>query len=344
MPRATPQIEMQPIPPALTVGVLALDCCMLSSLGSAGDMLRVAQKLAEIRQPLVAPRFESVLISARGEDRIVLANGLELSGLKPVPEHLDVLLVPGVMHGSVEDLAQRIATMQPEIELVRRLHARGVRIASTCSGTFLLAESGLLDGRRATTSWWLSAMFRHRYPRVQLDESELFVDAGSVLTSGGASAVLSLLLRLIAAAGGEALAQQTARMLLVDPERQSQAPYLSRALVERPRHSLSEKAEHFLQQELHEDISVARLAEYCGTSERSLLRHFRSHYGMTPIAHIQQLRVERAKTMLEASHLSFDEIVERCGYSDVSSFRKLFKRATTMTPTDYRERFRLRPH
>ena len=344
MARSTPLIEMRPTPPALRIGVLALEGGMLSSLASAGDLLRVAQKLAEIRQPLVAPRFESVMVSARGESRIALANGLELSGLQPLPDHLDVMLVPGVMHGSADELAQRVAAMTPEIELLRTLHARGVRLAGTCSGTFLLAATGLLDGHRATTSWWLSAMFRHLYPRVKLDETELYVDAGLVLTSGGASAVLTLLLRLIAEAGGESLAQQTARMLLVDPDRQSQAPYLNRALVERPRHSLSEKAEHFLQQELHEDISVARLAEYCGTSERSLLRHFRSHFGMTPIAHIQQLRVERAKTMLEASHLSFDEIVERCGYSDVSSFRKLFKRATTMTPTDYRERFRLRPH
>lgn len=339
--RATPS----PTPvPSLRIGILALEGSLLSSLASAGDLLRVAQKLAEIRQPQGAPRFETTIVSARGADRIALANGLELAGLKPVPERLDVMLVPGVMHESANDLVQRISPMQPEVELLRALHLRGVRLAATCSGTFLLAETGLLDGHRATTSWWLSAVFRHRYPRVRLDETELFVDDGQVMTSGAASAVQTLLLRLIAATGGEALAQQTARMLLLDPDRHSQAPYLNRALIERPRHSLSEKAEHFLLQELHEDISVARLAEYCGTSERSLLRHFRSHYGMSPIAHIQHLRVERAKTMLEASHLSLDEIVERCGYSDVSSFRKLFKRATSMTPADYRERFRLRPH
>ena len=82
----------------------------------------------------------------------------------------------------------------------------------------------------------------------------------------------------------------------------------------------------------------------CGTSERSLHRHFRTHHGIGPLEHIQHLRVERAKALLEATHLSFDEVVERCGYADVSSFRKLFKRATSMTPADYRERFRLRAH
>ena len=337
--RAVPLSE-----PVLRVGVLALEGSLLSSLASAGDMLRVAQKLAEIRQPHGAPRFESLLISARGAERIALANGLELAGLQPAPERLDVLIVPGLMHSSAEDLARRVATLEPEIALLRRLHLRGTRLVGSCSGTFLLAQTGLLDGHRATTSWWLSAMFRHRFPHVRLEETELFVDDGAVLTAGAAGAVQNLVLRLIGNAAGEDLAQQTARMLLVDPERQSQAPYLNRALIERPRHSLSEKAEHFLQHELHEDISVARLAEHCGTSERSLLRHFRSHYGVTPLEHIQHLRVERAKALLETSHLSFEEIVERCGYSDVSSFRKLFKRATALTPMDYRERFRLRPH
>ena len=94
--------------------------------------------------------------------------------------------------------------------------------------------------------------------------------------------------------------------------------------------------------ELHRDISVGGLAGHVGASERSLLRHFRSHYGASPIAHIQRLRVERAKALLETTHLSFEEIVERCGYTDASSFRKLFKRATTLTPADYRHRFALR--
>ena len=119
---------------------------------------------------------------------------------------------------------------------------------------------------------------------------------------------------------------------------------VGRALMAKPRSSLSEKAEKFLNHELHHEISVSQLAEHCGTSERSLLRHFRAHLGVSPVEHIQHLRVERAKALLETTHLSFDEIVERCGYSDSASFRKLFKRATAITPGDYRERYRLRPY
>lgn len=328
--------------PALKLGILAVDGCMLSSIASPADALRVAQTLARIRAPLGAPRFECVVVSARGADRVTTSTGLTVGGVVAPPPDLDVLLVPGVMHSSPHELSERVATMAPEIELIRRTHLRGARVAASCSGTFLLAQSGLLDGRRATTSWWLAASFRQRYPLVALEADAMLVEDGDVITSGAATAVLTMVLRLIAAAGGDTLAQQTSRMLAIDAERQSQAPYVSEALIQRPRNSLSEKAEHFLQKELHHEITVTQLAEHCGTSERSLLRHFKAHYGESPLAHIQHLRVERAKALLEATHLSFDEVVERCGYSDVSSFRKLFKRATSLTPADYRERFRLR--
>lgn len=168
------------------------------------------------------------------------------------------------------------------------------------------------------------------------------VEDGNIITTGASTAVYSLVLRLIAQVGGEELAQQTSRMMLLDGERQSQAPYVSQALLEKPRHSLAEKITHFLDKQLHNQITVARLASHCGTSERSLLRHFRANYGTSPLGYIQHLRVERAKALLEATQLSFDEVVERCGYSDAPSFRKLFKRETSLTPADYRERFRLR--
>jgi transcriptional regulator GlxA family with amidase domain len=235
-----------------------------------------------------------------------------------------------------------LSEYRPEIDYLRALHLRGVPIASSCTGAFLLAEAGLLDGRRATVSWWLEGSFRHQYPKVELDVSQMVVEDNGITTTGGSSAVMNFIVRVIANASDEGLAQHTARMLLLDTDRQSQAPYIAMALAEKPRHSLSEKAERFLRDELHRDVTVAELAEYCGTSERSLLRHFHNHYHSTPVARLQHLRVERAKALLESTHLSFDEIVERCGYSDASSFRKLFKRATTLTPASYRDRFRLR--
>jgi transcriptional regulator GlxA family with amidase domain len=330
--------------PRLRLGVLAMDGCMLSSIASACDTLRVAQTLSDIRQP-GAIELQAVVFGARGQRSVASSAGVELGGLPgPVPADLDLVLLPGLMHRSPQELVGQLQGLAPELELLRALHLRGVQLAANCSGSFLFAESGLLDGHRATCSWWLANAFRQRYPGVQLEADAMLVEDHGMLTAGGACSLQALMLRLIARVGGEELAQQTARMLLIDTERQSQAPYVSQALMERPRDSMTEKAERFLRHELHREVSVGELAQHCGTSERSLLRHFRTHHGITPLAHIQHLRVERAKALLETTHLSFDEIVERCGYSDSASFRKLFKRATAITPGDYRERYRLRPH
>jgi transcriptional regulator GlxA family with amidase domain len=328
----------------LRIGILALDGCMLSSIASASDSLRVAQTLSDIRNPNSGLRLETVVFGARGQKRIQTSVGLELSGLVAPTDDIDLLLLPGLLHNSPRDLIERVAALKPELELLRAMNMQGVTVAGSCSGSFLLAESGLLDGHRATCSWWLATAFRARYPQVRLEADAMVVEDAGLFTAGGAGSLQTLMLRLIGRTGGEELAQQTSRMLLVDTERQSQAPYVSEALMQRPRNSLSEKAEQFLQHELHHEVSVTQLADYCGTSERSLLRHFRTHHGVTPVAHIQHLRVERAKALLETTHLSFDEIVERCGYSDSASFRKLFKRATAITPGDYRDRYRLRPH
>lgn len=325
-----------------TLGLLALDGGILSSLAGPMDILRVAQKLAQIRDPATPIRLDTVLVGARGQKTVTGTGGLTLGPVESPDRALDLLLVPGFMHSSAEDLMHRLGEYAPEIELLRAMQLRGVPLAASCCGTFLLAEAGLLDGHAATTSWWLDAAFRRRYPRVRVDVDKMVVTDGAVTTTGASTAVLSYILQLLAKHTDPALAQHTGRMMLIDPDRQSQAPYISLALTERPRHSLSEKAEHFLQKQLHRELSITELAEHCGTSERSLLRHFHQHYGSSPLAHIQHMRVERAKALLETTLLSFDEIVERCGYSDASSFRKLFKRATSLTPADYRERFRMR--
>ncbi len=325
-----------------TLGLLALEGSILSSLIGPTDMFRIAQKLAQVRDPGTGLRLETVLISARGLNHVVGSGGLQLSGVQSPDVALDYLLIPGFMHDNADDLIKRLEGYQPEIELLRSMHLRGVPIVAACCGSFLLAESGLLDGHEATTSWWLDAAFRKRYPNVQLDVEKMIVEDGAMTTTGASTAIYTFILQLLAKRVDEPLAQLTGRMMLIDSERSSQAPYISMALTERPRHSLSEKAERFIQQQLHRELTVSELAEHCDTSERSLLRHFRQHYNASPISHIQHLRVERAKALLETTLMSFDEIVERCGYHDSASFRKLFKRDTSLTPADYRERFRLR--
>lgn len=328
---------------ALRIGLLALDGAMLSSVAGPADALQVAGKLAHLRDPLHAVRFESAYISASGQPSVTTSNGLLLTGLCGPRDDLDLLLVPGLMHEAAGELLRWARGCEAELAYLTRLASAGTPIVACCSGTFLLAASGLLDGHRATTSWWLAAAFRKLFPRVRLQAEQLVVRDGALITTGAATAIYQYILQLVGEVGGAELAQQTARMLIIDRERQSQAPYVSLAMMERPRDSLTERAERYLQHSQDQEVSVASLAEHCGVSERSLLRHFHSRHGITPLEFIQRQRIERAKAMLESTRLSVEEIVARCGYHDVSSFRKLFKRAASLTPGEYRERFRLRP-
>jgi transcriptional regulator GlxA family with amidase domain len=311
------------------LGVLALDDSVLTTLTGLLD-------------PVTPPRFVAKLINARGHDHVTAANGLALHGLSPPDTPVDALLVPGFIYDNAASMRARLHQSDVELDYLCRQHARGVALAAACSGTFMLASTGLLDGGRATTCWWLDLSFRRAFPRVALDVEQLLVESNGLTTAGASTAILDYTLKLLADRVDPDLAAQVGRVMLLDGDRRSQAPYVTEALREKPRHSITERCEKYIKQHLEEPISLADLAAHCDTSERSLLRHFQDQYQTTPTAHIQTLRVERAKALLEATHLSFEEIVARCGYSDPASFRKLFKRATTLTPAEYRMRFRLR--
>src|SRR5262249_28294630 len=148
-----------------------------------------------------------------------------------------------------------------------------------CNGTLLMADAGLLDGRRATTSWWLANLARQRYPLVDIDVEEMLVYDGTLITAGAATAEYELCFHLIETAAGAPVAQNVSRLLLVDRERRSQAPYITMALAEQPRQGLSERAEKWLLKRLHETISVRDLADHCRVSERTLLRRFHQDFG-----------------------------------------------------------------
>ncbi len=206
----------------------------------------------------------------------------------------------------------------------------------------MLAEAGLLEGRRATTSWWLGKLFNKRYPNVELATDELIVEDGPILSSGGVTAYIDLALRMVGHFGGDALRQTVAKILVADSHRSSQTPYIAAAIVQGDGHAVIERARRWLNQHMDQEWSMAELAEHCHTSPRTLLRRFQKAVGLSPVQYTQQLRVERAKALLESSLLSLEDITGRCGYANVSTFSTVFKRWAQITPREYRARFGLR--
>lgn len=329
---------------ACTVGVLAVEGALSSSMTVPLDAFRLANALYARTHPgsQFLP-FELHVLSPDTRREINTAGGLTLGGLTPANEvHPDVVIIPALEYRSHAELLERIHRCSATLKQIRQYSATGCEIAAACSGTFFLAASGILDGKSATTSWWLAATFRANFPEVNLQPSELLVSADQITTAGAVTAMFSLVLKFVEHFAGPELAQNTARVLLIDPSRQSQAPFVSQALIQHPRSAFSEVLEPYLQSRLHTELSVESLAKHFNLTPRTCLRKFQQIYHQSPQSYIQQLRVDRAKALLETTKLSFAEICEACGYQDSASFRKLFKRLAGVAPADYQKRFRLR--
>lgn len=327
-----------------TVGVMAVEGALSSSMTVPLDAFRLANALYARTHPgsQFLP-FSLHLLSPDSRREIATAGGLTLGGLTPAADvRPDVLIIPALEYRSHAELLERVQSATTALKQIRHHFAAGCEIAAACSGTFFLAASGILDAKPATTSWWLAATFRANFPKVELQPSELLVSADQITTAGAVTAMFSLVLKFVEQFAGPELAQNTARVLLIDPSRQSQAPFVSQALIQHPRSAFSEALEPYLQSQLHTELSVESLAKHFNLTPRTCLRKFQQIYHQSPQSYIQQLRVDRAKALLETTKLSFAEICEACGYQDSASFRKLFKRLAGIAPADYQKRFRLR--
>lgn len=208
---------------------------------------------------------------------------------------------------------------------LRQQSAAGAHVSAACTATFVLAQSGLLDGRAATTTWWLAPLFRERFPRVELDESRMIVESGRFATAGAALAHLDLALWLVRRRS-PALAALTARYLIVD-SRSSQANY---AIIDHLAHAdpIVERFEKWARRHLVDRFSLDEAARAVGASQRTLARRLHRVLGKTPLEYVQDLRVERAVHLLQTSGGSIDEIAAAVGYGDGVTLRSLLRRKT----------------
>jgi transcriptional regulator GlxA family with amidase domain len=336
---------MTSLPKIADIGVLVYPGCLRGSAVIPLDVFRIANTLASYRPASQRVHLRGRWLSAR-EDRTVDVDGLAFQTESLATVTPDALLLPGIDHETPRDLGPVLQHLAPERDAVEAYAASRRLVLASCSSACLLAHAGLLDGRRATTSWWLAPYFRKQFPLVTLDAEDLIVQDGQFLTSGGVTSALDLALWLVGHFCGDELRQMTAKVLVMDGNRSSQAPYVASAMLDNAGHAIIERARSWLNKRLDKRLdqawTIAELSEYCNTSSRTLLRRFQDTIGMSPVQYAQQLRVERAKGLLESTRLSLAEITDRCGYADVATFSKTFKRWAQVTPREYRLRFGLR--
>lgn len=225
------------------------------------------------------------------------------------------------------------------VDALRRAHARGARLLSICSGSFVLAATGLLDGRRATTHWRYAEAMRETYPAIEVDPGVLYVDEGQLLTSAGSAAGLDLCLHLVRRDRGPAVANHVARRLVIPPHRDGgQAQFVERPVASRERDLLGPVMDA-MRRRLADDLPLATLAAMAAMSERSFIRRFKASTGTTPADWLTDLRIDRARELLEASTLSIDLIAGQTGLGTATTMRHHFRRKLGTSPGAYRQRF-----
>jgi transcriptional regulator GlxA family with amidase domain len=306
----------------MRISVLALDGVFDLGLSAVLDAFQTANELIELSD-MAVPRFDVRIVGVR--KKVTTSQGLGVPVHAPGTRAPDCLVVPAI--GFKMPAPLEAALTRPDIAdaatLLRRWANRGSTVAAACIGTFVVAESGLLDGQHATTTWWLAPLFRKRYPNVLLDESNMVVKSGQFVTAGAALSHVDLALWLVRGVSPE-LAALTAKYLIVDT-RPSQSAY---ALTDHLVHDdpIVQRFERWARARLTRGFSLDEAARATGASKRTLARHMQNVLGKSPLAYFQSLRIERAVHLLKTGNASVDEIAARVGYADGTTLRTLLRR------------------
>ncbi len=250
---------------------------------------------------------------------------------------IDLLIAPaflGDFNGFVEgnqELIQWLGGHQKQIK----------RIASLCFGAGLLAAAGVLDDKPTTTHWMFAEQLKSIFPQIQLKKNCIITEKNGVFTSGGAYTSLNLLIHLIEKMYGKKIAVETASVFAVDLSRSSQSEYFIFNGQKQHKNDLALHTQNYIENNFHRTLNLRALAQMANTSERTLVRHFKSSTGNTPSEYLQRVRMEKSKQMLEGSEKSIKEICYSVGYNDLSTFRRTFRRYTGMNPLNYRKEYSL---
>jgi transcriptional regulator GlxA family with amidase domain len=315
--------------------ILAVDGVMDSSLAITLDTLRAAQALS--RTAVATTRW----YVAGHRKTIRTGGGLRMEADFTFAEVLDGAvraewgIVPGLGMTSESAIATRLRK-KDALAAMEVLRQRGVakRIAASCSSVFLLAEAGLLDGRSATTTWWLAQTFRDRYPVVRLDETRMLVRDGAYLTAGSAFAQLDLALAIVTATMGAEVANLCARYMLID-RRASQARYMIPSHIRHVDETVI-AAERWIEAHLSDPITITDLASAVAVSPKTLSRRIVAATGLSPVRFLQRRRVMEAVHLIETTGMTVETVATRVGYQDATALRKIIKRELGTTPSTLR--------
>jgi transcriptional regulator GlxA family with amidase domain len=304
------------------VTVVEIEGCMASSAAITHDVMATANRISGATKRALPFNVATVRCGPR-------RNRAELRGT-------ELVIIPGLGTWSADQLERKLespACRRARDMLVEAFES-GAALAAPCASTFLLAEAGLLDGRRATTTWWLAPLFRRRYPKVELVTDRMVVADWPIATGGAAMAQMDLMLAVVGRFAGPSLAKACANYLLLD-ERRSQAPFMAITYLagQDPRIA---KAEQWVRDNIVRDFAMEELAKAVALAPRTFARRIAVTCGVSPIQFVQRIRLETARYLLETTRLSVEEIARQVGYAEPSTLRRLIRRDTKHSPGHFR--------
>ena len=318
-----------------TVTLLALETAMSVSVMGPNDIFSQAGFTYNYLMGFDPEPFFDVKIASLDGKPVKFFNNAKViphCGVEDVGA-TDLLIIPSFLDFDALTMAAEAAAW------VKEQYYKGATIGAICGGTFLLAQTGLLDGKTATTHWGFVHDFKRRYPQVKLQPEKLITDEGNLLCSGGCNSYIDLSVYLIERFCGRNVALQCSKTMLHDFARTTQAPYI----VFQQNRDHSDTQILAVQKQIEEKYSnrfnSEQLAREFGMSRRTFERRFKKATGHTPVFYLQLVRVEAAKQMLETDYRSFDEIAYKVGYEDSSFFRKVFIKHTGLSPSEYKAKF-----
>jgi transcriptional regulator GlxA family with amidase domain len=311
------------------IGLLLYPDCQLSAIYGLTDLFRIANEMA---QKADAPTARAVRVSHWRQE------GREISCIfdtEPGGEHAltHVITPPSLV---VPDQMQKMTKFA---DWMTGLHRSGTTLCSVCAGAFVLAETGLLQGREATTHWAFAETLASRFPAVQVDADRMLIDDGDIITAGGILAWTDLGLTLVQRLLGPSIMLDTSRFFLIDPPGRAQRPYGQWVPTLTHGDAGILAIQHWMQATGAKEISVATLSARAGLEERTFLRRFKQATSLRPTEYAQQIRIAKAREALELTRKPVDQIAWHVGYGDASAFRKVFQRVTGLAPAEYRRRF-----
>lgn len=297
----------------------------------------VAVEIFGLPRPEMGDTWYRFSVAAVDEGELRATGGIRIlaDGDLSLLEHADLIVVPG-WRGMDSPVPEALC------DALRQASARGCQVMSICSGVFVLAASGLLDGRRATTHWRYIETLKTRFPAIDVVEDVLYQDEGDILTSAGSAAGIDLCLHVVRRDFGMEAANRVARRLVIPPHRDgSQTQQLSRPVAQLRESQRFGKLFDYLHQHLAQPHSVDSLSQRVGMSQRTFLRRFQDATGTTPARWLLNERLLRAKDYLENSRLNIDSIAEQTGFGQAATLRHHFRQHFALSPAQYRKQFAL---